>query len=634
MGALYAQVFGLLIGLSLKITEARPLFVLLDLIFGPSPPEQSMDFTTLRVTTNLESALRHLRIEKESRTLWIDALCIDQSNEDEKGAQVQRMNQIYANAASTTIWLGGYHGLEEPERCGGRQSGECEHVRQIEAAYNYVSFLRGWRTFFRLNSDTNERRLFLASRQGLIDLAKRGWWERLWVIQEVALSTRRVYIQCGHKTSDFHDFTVAWHYLFRRYAELSDDLKSSIHIMTTIGDFRYSSDYDQLYPSAKSWYQEFRSWSLTNSFHGIGFAERLQLILLRTSGRFKCRDDRDRLYAVLGIAAGVIVRPRYKIPFFMTGPIAYPPTLVVYSLFDTLPIFSEYREILLFFSMFIINNAPSIWVRYYGSISRPEYITPGYIRDLKAFKGGEIDRAWFFTALAGNFAQGIGSLSFLDAISCSEDQEDTMPSWVPDWSKEISTSACKYAKRRDSTRVQITDSGKTLRVEGRFRTIVNVIRAADLQEQQSLSVWQTWFKKTVALPIKERPVLVRLLSELIRLTSPHHSSKLGRPEKWRALWLFFHISSCLGTGLEHMKSQKKTMVYTDDATAEGVGYLDIGKADKGNVLLSVPCTFYHMVLRRGKLTDRWRIVGLVDMVHTEDWAQLRKDKRLRVVEIE
>ncbi|TVY12667.1 Heterokaryon incompatibility protein 6, OR allele [Lachnellula arida] len=49
----------------------------------------------LGVTDNLHAALRRLRFPDQVRVLWIDALCIDQSNLKERSAQVQRMGDIY-----------------------------------------------------------------------------------------------------------------------------------------------------------------------------------------------------------------------------------------------------------------------------------------------------------------------------------------------------------------------------------------------------------------------------------------------------------------------------------------------------------------------------------------------------------
>jgi hypothetical protein len=41
--------------------------------------------------------------------LWIDQLCIDQENNDEKGPQIQLMGDIYRTACEVVIWLGEDH---------------------------------------------------------------------------------------------------------------------------------------------------------------------------------------------------------------------------------------------------------------------------------------------------------------------------------------------------------------------------------------------------------------------------------------------------------------------------------------------------------------------------------------------
>ncbi|KAK8051633.1 HET-domain-containing protein [Apiospora rasikravindrae] len=64
----------------------------------------------LPVTDNCHAALVHLRRRLRTRTLWVDAVCIDQA-EDEAGAkernrQVQLMGRIYNRASRAVIWLG------------------------------------------------------------------------------------------------------------------------------------------------------------------------------------------------------------------------------------------------------------------------------------------------------------------------------------------------------------------------------------------------------------------------------------------------------------------------------------------------------------------------------------------------
>ncbi|KAL7793758.1 heterokaryon incompatibility protein domain-containing protein [Trichoderma ceciliae] len=61
-----------------------------------------------RVTKNAEDIMRRLRPNKSGEfiNLWIDAVCINQKDNDEKAAQVQLMFEVYANAQRVNIWLG------------------------------------------------------------------------------------------------------------------------------------------------------------------------------------------------------------------------------------------------------------------------------------------------------------------------------------------------------------------------------------------------------------------------------------------------------------------------------------------------------------------------------------------------
>jgi hypothetical protein len=59
----------------------------------------------LRVTANLALALRYLRLPQKPRILWADAICIDQSNIEERNRQVQLMKDIYSTCTRDLIWL-------------------------------------------------------------------------------------------------------------------------------------------------------------------------------------------------------------------------------------------------------------------------------------------------------------------------------------------------------------------------------------------------------------------------------------------------------------------------------------------------------------------------------------------------
>jgi len=61
------------------------------------------------IPKNLEEALRALRDLQETRLgmrYWVDSLCIDQKNVEERNEQVKRMKEIYSRARAVIVWLG------------------------------------------------------------------------------------------------------------------------------------------------------------------------------------------------------------------------------------------------------------------------------------------------------------------------------------------------------------------------------------------------------------------------------------------------------------------------------------------------------------------------------------------------
>ncbi|KAH7033577.1 heterokaryon incompatibility protein-domain-containing protein [Microdochium trichocladiopsis] len=79
-----------------------------------------------RVTHNLAQALKALRQPESTRTLWIDAICINQEDNEERAAEVLRMLRIYQNATGVVVWLGP-----------GSDSSKIavQHIRFLEAEY-------------------------------------------------------------------------------------------------------------------------------------------------------------------------------------------------------------------------------------------------------------------------------------------------------------------------------------------------------------------------------------------------------------------------------------------------------------------------------------------------------------------
>jgi hypothetical protein len=68
---------------------------------------------TFYVTVNLRNALQNLKprqLSKDPNTkfkyLWIDQICINQTNSKEKDVQVKMMTRIYDQSHQTIVWLG------------------------------------------------------------------------------------------------------------------------------------------------------------------------------------------------------------------------------------------------------------------------------------------------------------------------------------------------------------------------------------------------------------------------------------------------------------------------------------------------------------------------------------------------
>lgn len=61
---------------------------------------------TIEITQNCSNALIRLREIFGSLTIWVDSVCIDQSDEEEKRSQIPLMREIYGKARRVFIWLG------------------------------------------------------------------------------------------------------------------------------------------------------------------------------------------------------------------------------------------------------------------------------------------------------------------------------------------------------------------------------------------------------------------------------------------------------------------------------------------------------------------------------------------------
>jgi hypothetical protein len=142
----------------------------------------------LLVTTNCVAALRQIRKLRGSRLVWIDAICIDQNEVDERNHQLGLMAQIYTQAKRVVIYLG---------ESSNDSNSAMDWIRQIDSPALDISSPRTW---------FSPRERVIRPDTGMIEsLLNRPWFNRVWVLQE-AILCRSAIVQCGSKCISWDAF--------------------------------------------------------------------------------------------------------------------------------------------------------------------------------------------------------------------------------------------------------------------------------------------------------------------------------------------------------------------------------------------------------------------------------------------
>ncbi|UNI19424.1 hypothetical protein JDV02_005608 [Purpureocillium takamizusanense] len=139
-----------------------------------------------KVTKDLAAALAQLCLPDRARTLWIDAICINQSDPDERSVQVSMMGSIYRAAKRVLVWVGSARNdtklaFTQLDRLAAAISATSDAVETIWEEKGMGSWI-----------------------DCLNDLIQRPYWNRAWTVQEVVLA-RDAVLYCGPHTTCFFD---------------------------------------------------------------------------------------------------------------------------------------------------------------------------------------------------------------------------------------------------------------------------------------------------------------------------------------------------------------------------------------------------------------------------------------------
>ncbi|CZT45739.1 uncharacterized protein RSE6_06076 [Rhynchosporium secalis] len=132
------------------------------------------------VTDNLYAALLRLRCKDKNRTIWIDQICIDQQNTEEKTIQVRLMRELYTNCNQFLVWI--------------------EEIADGVSRVDAKSILEVLCSISNDNLPTSACVASAATIRGpnyalkSIGVDDHPWWERVWTAQEAILPAKKTFL--------------------------------------------------------------------------------------------------------------------------------------------------------------------------------------------------------------------------------------------------------------------------------------------------------------------------------------------------------------------------------------------------------------------------------------------------------
>lgn len=214
----------------------------------------------LLITPKCKAALESLCREDETRMLWIDAICVNQEDTEERSSQVKMMTQIYRIAKSVLMWLG-----EEKEH----SELAFDSIPTFADIYNRYTGYRARAILFNAVGRPGD------VADGWAELAARSYFQRAWIFQEMILAGSRGFVLCGCLSSPWDAFKAA----FRGYEEA--------WLLKQKGSFSLIIENDKIFRN---------SGSLDI------------MVALGAMSRFGSTDARDKVFATLGLVGPAISR--------------------------------------------------------------------------------------------------------------------------------------------------------------------------------------------------------------------------------------------------------------------------------------------------------------------------------------
>jgi hypothetical protein len=260
------------------------------------------------VNAPIYACLQRLEIGSKPRYLWIDQICINQDDKDERNIQVLLMKKIFESAQKTLIWLG-----EEDEdtplalECINkipklpRPPMESSEVPESTLMIVKEMLSQGIRE---PGSAAYTKRVAMGR------LLNRGWFERAWVYQEAAVSSH-VTVQIGSRDIDFVHFCAA----VRAFCDVEREKWRTFGRSLPVATGGYNTlevvEYGRRLLAGRN--------SSTEDGNEIGQMQDknadFMALMFRLAGLVKATDPRDLVYSFLGFQdlAHTMIAPDYSL---------------------------------------------------------------------------------------------------------------------------------------------------------------------------------------------------------------------------------------------------------------------------------------------------------------------------------
>ena len=239
-----------------------PPYAAISYVCGPPEPltHIQVDGFSMHIRKNCAHALRQALGRSSLQYIWVDAICINQDDLEEKNCQVFRMGDIYSKASIVNISL------------------ECDDddIFILTEPAKVVQNTVATHADNRMHQDRVQALLAKSYKpeyllERLCHVLDRVYWTRLWIVQEVLLA-KRIYVWC------FAD---------------SIELQSLCELWEALNWLAWTTE------SLKKYYRQ--TTTLFQLYHRRSDRLRVPSSTLRLLPDKQCADDRDRIYGALSI---------------------------------------------------------------------------------------------------------------------------------------------------------------------------------------------------------------------------------------------------------------------------------------------------------------------------------------------